>query len=98
MEICNLILNGLFYFSIPLVVRLLVLRRPFKKRWTAILLLFVLFLVIGGSVTELKESEIVELKGSYGLSPHIYTGRFGSPLLIGALFVSYYILRYKTRE
>ena len=95
MEIGNLILNLLFYFSIPLVVRLLVLRRPFKKRWTAILLLFVLFLVIGGSVTELKEIEIVELKGSYGISPQMYTGRFGSPLLIGALFVSYYILRYK---
>ena len=95
MDTVNLILNLLFYFSIPLFVRLLVLRRPFKKRWTTILLLFILFLVIGGSVTELKEFEMEELKGSHGISPQIYTGRFGSPLLIGSLFVSYYILRYK---
>jgi len=91
--VINIIVNFLFYISIPIAIRYLILRKPIKSKWIAIGILVPIF--IGCSILinlqrdEAQKKIYKELNMRYKPRPHM----IGSPILYLALAFSYSILR-----
>jgi cadmium resistance protein CadD (predicted permease) len=89
----NVLINFVFYISIPVVIRYVVLRKPIKSKWITIGILVPIF--IGFSVLiniqrdEAQKKIYQELNMPYKPSPHM----IGSPILYIAMALSYSIMR-----
>lgn len=98
--VINVLVFFLFYSSIPIAIRYVILRKPIKSKWIAIGILVPIF--IGFSIfiniqrDEAEKKLDQEFNMSYKPSPHM----LGSPILYIAMALSYGILRrgYKKAE
>lgn len=96
--IFNLLTWLIAYMAIPVIVRFLILRRPTKTRWAAILIMLPIFVFFGivGYKQKLDADKII-LKGTpleNTRQPHI----FGSALLFASVWLGYNILRRKNKD
>lgn len=91
--VINVLINFLFYISIPVVVRYIILRRPIKSKWVAIGILVPIFLgfsVLINIQRDAGQKKIYqELNMPYKPRAHM----LGSPILYIAMALSYGIMR-----
>jgi cadmium resistance protein CadD (predicted permease) len=89
----NILVNFLFYISIPIAIRYVILRKPIKSKWIAIGILVPIF--IGFSILiniqrdEGQKKIYQELNIPYKPRPHM----IDSPMLYAAMALSFSILR-----
>ena len=82
----NFSINFLFYVSIPLIIRYIILRRPLNNKWIAFVILIPVFIGFSMLISEQK-------KQFYQESGVNYKSRMiGSPLLYSSMIGSYFIL------
>jgi hypothetical protein len=91
--VINVLVYFLFYISIPIAIRYVILRRPIKRKWIVIGILVPIF--IGFSILiniqrdESQKKIDQEFNMPYKPRPHM----LGSPILYIAMALSYGILR-----
>jgi len=94
----NILTNFLIYISIPVGIRYAILRRPIQRKWVAMVILVPIFIgfatLIGVQREEGQKKVSQQLGIPYRSTPHM----IGSPLLYGAIVVSYFILRRSRKQ
>ena len=91
--VINVLVNSLFYISIPIAIRYVIMRKPIKRKWIAIVILVPIFIgfsvIINIQRDEVQKKIYQELNMPYKPRPHM----IGSPILYIAMVLSYGILR-----
>lgn len=82
----NILINFLFYVSIPLIIRYIILRRPLNNKWIAFVILIPVFIGFSMLISEQKKQFYQESGVNY--KPRM----IGSPLLYSSMIGSYFIL------
>ncbi len=94
----NILVSFLFYISIPIAIRYVILRKPIKSKWIAIGILVPIFIgfsiVINIQRDEVQKKIYQELNMPYKSRPHM----IGSPILYVAMALSYGILRRRNKN
>ena len=82
-----------FYLSVPILIRYMILRRPLKSKLVTIVVLFILFIFFSSIISIIREYGQIQLLQIFNIPYNTTHHIFGSPLLYLAIFFSYLILR-----
>lgn len=91
--VINVLIYFLFYISIPVTIRYVILRKPIESNWVVIAVLVPIFIGFSIFINIQRDEGLKkihqELNVPYKPEPHMV----GSPILYIAMALSYYILR-----
>ena len=97
-HLVNITIYLTIYLSIPAAIRFIILRRPVKRKWVAIVILLPLFFIFSAALSLQRTAAQNEIRRSAGLPQKTHSNSFGSPLLYSAMVANYYILRRKLSQ
>ncbi len=91
--VINILVSFLFYISIPIAIRYVILRKPIKRKWIAIGILVPIFIGFSILINIQRDEAQKKISQEFNLTYKPRTHMLGSPILYIAIALSYGILR-----